>query len=218
VDFWSENKGHGRIVCTRVGKVQQGDGYARLVTYNEWQTAGGTKIMDETRTLTLRNYGTAQLLEFDIDLYASAYPITFGDTKEGSLGVRVCKSLTERFGKGTLTNADGRVGEQGPQGVWGEVSDWCDYSGKVGDESAGIAIFADPKNPSPTAWHARGYGLLAANPFGRASFPGTRARKDELVKIPKGEHLKFRYGIYIHEGDVKQGQVAEHYKQFVAAK
>ena len=41
-------------------------------------------------------------------------------------------------------------------------------SGKVGDEPVSIAIFDAPSNPGyPTYWHARGYGLFAANPLGQ---------------------------------------------------
>ena len=62
----------------------------------------------------------------------------------------------------------------------------------------------------------RAYGLLAANPFGRAKsgFPGARGRTD-LVKLDRGEHLKLRYGILLHTGDVKTGKVAEAYEQFM---
>jgi hypothetical protein len=83
---------------------------------------------------------------------------------------------------------------------------------------AGIAVFADPANPIPTYWHARNYGLLAANPFGRdrSRFPDARGK--ELVKLAKGEHLKLRYALFLHDGDVKEGKVAEHYKKFVALK
>jgi hypothetical protein len=95
-------------------------------------------------------------------------------------------------------------------------SRWCDYSGPVEGQRVGIAIFDDPQNGHPAHWHARGYGLMAANPFGRnrAGFPDTKGRTD-LVRIPKGEHLKLRYGILLHAGDAKEGKVEEHYQQFV---
>ena len=62
---------------------------ARVPTDNEWRTADGTKILDEHRTITVRDLGDARLIVLDIDLHASVCPITFGDTKEGSMGVRV---------------------------------------------------------------------------------------------------------------------------------
>jgi hypothetical protein len=223
VDFWSEARGHGRIVCTsaRVSGVDPQHGYA--VTRNEWRTADDVKVLDETRVIHLYNLGGARLLVLDIDLCAGTVPVTFGDTKEGALGVRVRQSLTEKAGEGgRLTNADGKTGEEkvkgnkDQKGCWGVVSAWCDDSGPVGGQTAGIAIFADPSNPYPTAWHSRGYGLMAANPFGRdkSGFPALKGKKD-LVKLAKGEHLKLRYGLFLHAGDVMEGRVAEYFERFV---
>jgi hypothetical protein len=121
-----------------------------------------------------------------------------------------------------LTNADGKTGEgrrpnKDRTGVWGLLSAWCDYSGPAEDKTAGIAIFADPNNPIDTCWHVGNYGLMAANPFGRekhAGFPD-RAGNNTPVRLAKGEHLKLRYGVYVHEGDVKSGKVAEAYAKFV---
>ena len=53
--------------------------------------------------------------------------------------------------------------------MWGKIADWNDYSGEVNGKPVGIAIFADPKNKYLSAWHTRAYGLMAANPFGRAN-------------------------------------------------
>jgi hypothetical protein len=222
VDFWAEEANHGRIVCTKVGPVEQKGNHGQVTTTNEWITADDVKIMDEIRTIHLYNYGTAQLLVFDIDLHASVCPITFGDTKEGAFGVRVRKELTEEKGTGHLTNAEGKVGEKSKDGkyvVWGQVSAWCDYSGPVEDKTAGVAIFADPTNPAASSWHSRGYGLMAANPFGRdkSGFPAMKG-KTELVKLAKGEHLKLRFGVFLHMEDAQKADVAEYYKQFVKLK
>lgn len=214
VDFWSETKGHGRIVCTRVGEPKTGPLFATIETANEWQTADGRKILDETRTISLHPLDDgSRLLVLDIDLSASVCPITFGDTKEGSLGVRVNDVIAEAKGKGKLENAEGKKGEKA---LWGHVSKWCDYSGPIDGKTAGIAIFDDPHNPHPAAWHSRGYGLMAANPFGRqkSGFPSQRGKAD-LVKLAKGDHLKLRYGLLVHRGDTQEGKVAQHYQQFV---
>jgi hypothetical protein len=213
VDYWAEGKGRGRIVCTEVGTPAADKGAARVTTKNEWRTADGRKILDETRTLRLYDLGKARLFVVDIDLHASVAPITFGDTKEGALGVRVHDQLREQKGNGRLTNAEGKVGEKD---CWGQFSAWCDYSGKVDGKKVGVTIFDDPKNPHPAAWHSRGYGLMAANPFGRARsrFPAVKGRND-LVRLDRGQHLRLRYGILVHSGDVEEAQVAEQYKRFV---
>ena len=210
VDFWSEGKGHGVIAGVAVsvtGNV--------LTTKNEWRDAAGTKLLDETRVITLTMVSGGRLFAFDITLIASVCPLTFGDTKEGSFGVRVNDQMTlkAKDTKNALVNADGKSGEAG---VWGMLSDWCDYSGEVDGRLAGVAIFDDPKNPSRAGWHSRGYGLMAANPFGRkaSGFPGRKGAED-LVKLLKGESLTLRYGLYLHDGDAKSGKVADAYQAFV---
>ena len=223
VDFWSEEEGHGVIVCVKVGVAQESKIHPGVVTDNEWRTADGDKVLDEERTISLYDLGPdlggARLLVVDSDLIASVCPITFGDTKEGSFGVRVRTDLTEEKGKGVITNADGKTGEKGPDGCWGRISAWCDYSGPIDGKAVGVAIFADPTNPYPSCWHARGYGLMAANPFGRdkSGFPAVKGKTD-LVRMAKGDHLKFRFAILLHDGDVKAGKVAECYDRFVKLK
>src|SRR5205085_2564333 len=114
VDFWSEAKGHGRIVCTEVGEPTfVGKGHAGIITKNEWRTADGRKILDETRGITLYDLGNARLLVLAIDLHASVAPITFGDTKEGAMGVRVNDQMREQKGNGRLVTAVGKEGEKG---------------------------------------------------------------------------------------------------------
>jgi hypothetical protein len=221
VDFWAESPGHGRIVVTKVGTPEMSGNHAKVATHNEWQTADGVKILDEERDIHFYDLGPAQLFVLDIDLHASVCPITFGDTKEGSLGVRVREALTEQGGKGVLKNAEG-LSTEGKKnnvemkGCWGMVSAWCDYSGPVEDKTVGVTIFADPKNPSPSCWHSRAYGLMAANPFGRdkSGFPAMKGKKD-LVKLAKGEHLMLRYGILVHDGDATSGKVPQLYEEFV---
>ena len=210
VDFWSEAKGHGRIVCANSRTPQTNKNHGSILTYNIWQTADGTKIMDEERTLRLYNFGKARLLVLDIDLHASVCPITFGDTKEGAMGVRVNDAIRTVGGNGQLENAEGKKGEKA---VWGYRSPWCDYSGDINAKKAGIAIFDDPKNAYAAAWHSRGYGLMAANPFGRdkSKFPAVKGQKN-LVRLAKGEHLRLRYGILLHTGDAQSGRVAGYYE------
>jgi hypothetical protein len=143
--------------------------------------------------------------------------LTFGDTKEGSMGIRINDTIREQKGKekgpGKLENAEGKVTEKE---CWGQLSAWCDYSGPINGKVMGLAILDDPKNEPKACWHSRGYGLMAANPFGRkvAGFPAIKDN-DALFKLAKGDHLKLRYGLLIHTGDAKEGKVAQHYKAFV---
>ena len=171
------------------------------------------KILDEKRTLHLYDLGKAYLIVLDIDLTASGGPVVFADTKEGAMGVRMRDEIRVAKGNGTMINA---AGEHNEKECWGRKSAWCDYFGSADGKTAGIAILDDPKNPYPACWHSRDYGLMAANPFGRAKskFPAMKGRTD-LVRLGKGEHLRLRYGILLHDGDTAQGRVSERYNRFV---
>ncbi len=220
VDFWSEAKGHGKIDTPQVIKVDD-KGPEYLVASHVWQTAEGKKIMDETRTIRLIDLGKSRMLVVEIDLVASVCPITFGDTKEGAFGIRINDVIHANpankgkpAGKGKIQNAEGKIGEKD---CWGQISAWCDYSGPIDGKEVGLAILADPKNPHASCWHVRGYGLMAANPFGRdkhARFPAVKGN-NELVKLKKGEHYQMRYAMLLHTGDAISGDVAGAYKRFV---
>lgn len=212
VDFWSETPGHGKIECVRVAGSNTINNTASVTTFNEWKTADGVRILDETRIIRFTVLGDARLFEIDIDLHASVCPITFGDTKEGSFGVRVSDEIKVKGGNGNYFNAQGKKNEKE---VWGRISDWNDYVGQIGDKTVGIAVFDHPTNKFRAGWHSREYGLMAANPFGRTAsgFPDQKGKTD-LVKIAKGEHLKLRYGMLLHAGDTESAKVAERYKAF----
>ena len=71
---------------------------------------------------------------------------------------------------------------------------------------------------NPTRWHARTYGLLAANPFGDAEFPpDPTAPKQAAVNIAKGDELALRYRVLLHRGDPAAADIAEAYKAFAAS-
>ena len=211
VDFWSEAPGHGIIVCTEVEAPKNGERHASVATRNEWRTSDGTKILDEARVIRIEKLAEgSRLLVLEIDLHASVCPLVFSDTKEGSFGVRVNDEIVTKNG-GHFYNADGKIDEKE---IWGNPSDWCDYVGSIDGKTAGIAVFDDPANKSRSCWHARGYGLMAANPFGRdGSFPSQKGNTD-LFKLAKGEHLQLRYGVLVHAGDTKEAKVAEAFAGF----
>lgn len=225
VDFWSEAKDadgtprHGRIACVRVGRPERlSPEHVRVETINEWYTPDGVKILDEVRVIHCVACSRGRLFVFDIRLMARDCPIVFGDTKEGSFGIRVHDALRPSVaGGGTVTTAEGKVIAPPAKDnlpIWGQPSAWIDYSGKVGEKAVGVAVFDHPSNP-PASWHVRAYGLNAANPFGRqrSGFPSQKG-KTELVRIAKGGELKLRYGVYAHDGDATAGKTAEVYELF----
>ena len=225
VDFWSEAKDkdgtprHGTIVCTKVSKpVQHAKDHASIETHNEWRTPDGMKIMDEVRVIHFTDGQEGRTFAFDVTLQATVCPITFGDTKEGSFGIRVHDALRPQEKTGAIvTTAEGKTVNPPAKDnmpIWGHPTNWIDYSGKVGGKEVGIAVFDHPNNPR-SSWHVRAYGLNAANPFGRvlSLFPSQRD-KTELLKIMKGSELKLKYAVYAHTGDVTSGKVAEAFDGF----
>lgn len=225
VDFWSEakdkdgNPRHGKIVCVKVDEPKQvAKNHASVATYNEWRTPDGVKIMDEVRVIHFIDTPEGRLFEFDITLKATVCPITFGDTKEGSFGIRVHDALRPSLKAGaTVTTAEGKTvvpPVKDNMAVWGQPAAWIDYSGTVDGKAVGVAVFDHPANP-PANWHTRAYGLHAANPFARAGsgFPSQKGKTD-LLKIAKGSELKLKYAVYAHTGDAKTGKVAEAFEAF----
>ena len=92
-------------------------------------------------------------------------------------------------------NQEGLTGDN----VWGKRSKWACLNGSVDDEAVSIAIIDHPKNPGyPTYWHARGYGLFAANPLGQKVF--SEGKEELNMKLAQGEKAVFRYRIIIHSG------------------
>ena len=153
-------------------------------------------------------------MDFEITLYASNGELTFGDTKEGTMAVRLAETmrLKGKVGQGHIVNSAGvRDGQ-----TWGKRAEWCDYYGPVEGKTVGIAIFDHPKNPRhPTWWHVRDYGLFAANPFGQHDFEKLPDKTAGNLIVPAGKSVTFRYRFYLHEGDDQQAKVAERYKQYV---
>ncbi|HEY1192128.1 MAG TPA: PmoA family protein [Gemmata sp.] len=226
VDFWSEAKDkdgtarHGKIKCVKVGEPKQhSKTHVSVETHNEWFTPDGVKILEEVRVIHFIDGKEGRTFAFDIVLKATVCPITFGDTKEGSFGIRVHDGLrpSEKTGA-TVTTAEGKTitpPVKDNMSIWGYPSAWIDYSGTLGGKGVGIAVFDHPNNPRAN-WHARAYGLNAANPFARAhsGFPSQKGSPAPLLKLAKGDELKLKYAVYAHSGDVKSGKVAEAFEAF----
>jgi hypothetical protein len=215
-DFWSEQKDFGNTVHEDFLEVKSGKKEGVIRERNKWVAADGTVVCTDERTLRFYTPGSAneRLMDFDITLKASNGELTFGDTKEGSMAVRLAETmrLKGKVGKGHIVNSAGvRDGQ-----TWGKRAEWCDYYGPVEGKTVGIAIFDHPKNPRhPTWWHVRDYGLFAANPFGQHDFEKLPDKAAGNLVVPAGKSVTFRYRLYLHEGDDQQAKVAERYQQYV---
>jgi hypothetical protein len=201
VDFWHKE---GRIVLDEVVQAGVEDGEARIMTRNKWMK--GKKVV--CRDLLEIRCGTdrgGRFIDFKITLHASEGPLTFGDTKEGTMGSRTHPALRLKTGAAGV-NSEGVTGKA----VWGKKARWVDYSGMVEGKRIGVAVFDHPSNlRHPTTWHARDYGLLSANPFGLSSFLGRK--HDGTFKLDQDARQTFNYRFLFHKGDVADADIAERY-------
>ena len=215
-DFWSEEKAFGKTVHDQFLEVKSGQDVGVIKSRNKWVAADGKVVCTDERTLRIYNPGRAseRLLDFEITLFASNGDLTFGDTKEGTMAVRLAETmrLKGHAGQSHIVNSAGvRDGQ-----TWGKRADWCDYYGPVEGKTVGLAIFDHPQNPRhPTWWHVRDYGLFAANPFGQHDFESLSDKTAGNLTVPAGQSVTFRYRFYLHEGDERQAKVAERYKEYV---
>ncbi|MBX9792490.1 MAG: PmoA family protein [Pirellulales bacterium] len=119
--------------------------------------------------------------------------LEFGDEEEMGFAVRVATPLAVKHG-GHLRDSAGRHGEQQ---IRGRSAPWCDYSGTVGQRRAGILLASDAANPFASRYHARDYGLLAANPFAAKAFGEPTARR---TVIEQGQALRLRFAVALYSG------------------
>jgi hypothetical protein len=217
-DFWGEAAfprwsrhsiaRYGRTTFRRLEEIRGGseDGLIRAAFE---LVAQDSPVADEVQAYNFRADGGARIIDCEFVLRATHGAVTLGDTKEGTFAIRLVKALASPRGRMVSSNGATREKE-----IWGRRARWVDYFGNVAGEDVGIAVFDHPQNlRSPTFWHARAYGLLAANPFGLKSF-ASGARQDGTCLIPPGETLVLRYRVLIHHGDPQQAGVAGAYQQF----
>ncbi len=207
IDFWSEGKGR---IEHREFVNKSGGNEAVLVTKNDWVSPDGKKILEDERTFTFGGDEDARWIDVDVVLKATEGPVVFGDTKEGSFGVRVPSSVrAESLKGGKIVNSDGKVN----LAAWGKPAAWVDYYGPIDGETLGIAILNHPSSfRYPTPWHVRTYGLFAANPFGLSDFTGGKQQGE--YTLPQGESLRLRHRVLLHKGDEKAGRVAEAFSAY----
>ncbi|MGB5553527.1 MAG: DUF6807 family protein, partial [Flavobacteriaceae bacterium] len=83
--------------------------------------------------------------------------------------------------------------------VWGTRNRWVKLEGTIENEPVSITILDHKKNVGyPTYWHARDYGLFAANPLGQAVF--SDGKETLNFELEKSESVTFQYRMLIHNG------------------
>jgi hypothetical protein len=202
-DFWTTSPKSG-VIAHREFVKWEGGKTALLITKNDW-LAGEKKVCEDTRWIEFGANEKARWIDFEVEVVASEVDLKFGDTKEGSFGVRVPPTMDadRKENPGTIENSEG----QKNGAAWGKAAKWVDYSGLVEGEKLGIAILNHPGSfRFPTTWHVRTYGLFAANPFGAKDFAADPAAYGEH-QIPRGEKMRLAYRVLFHQGDATEGAV-----------
>jgi hypothetical protein len=205
-DFWTDNKKeNGTIKHREFVKLESGK-VGLIVTNNDWISSDGKRQCEDKRSLCFGADADSRWIDFDIVIQALDQPVTFGDTKEGTFGLRVAETISVEAKKGgQIVNSNGELDGK----TWGKAAGWVDYHGPLDGQTVGIAIFNHPSSfRYPTYWHVRTYGLFAANPFGLKDFSGDKKQNGSYT-IQPGESIALRYRVLFHRGDEKDGKVAE---------
>lgn len=227
LDFWAAETAKpdkkGRVALKSVGEVKGGNKSGRIVADFEWQDPNGKPLVGEHRTMTFYSDPKLRTVDFDV-VFKGIEKTVWGDTKEGTFAIRLAPWLEEKMPKspadpprtGKMVSAEGREGEKN---VWGKRSPWVDYYGHTPQgETLGVAIFDHPGNPKhPTYWHARSYGLFAANVFGEHDFYNDKSRNGSMTLEP-GQTWRFRYRVVIHPGETKEAGLARLYQAYSGGK
>ena len=221
-DFWNnsdaikaENQPKmGSIQQTRIVSTKSGADRGELVADSVWITGENKKILVQTTHYVFSQRRDTRIID-EVMVLKALDKVVFHDDKEGLLGIRVASWLESADEKGgTFLDASGKPTQvsaqqgNGASGVyltsegvsdgaaWGTRGRWCSLTGHTAGRTVTIAILDHPENPGyPTYWHARGYGLFAANPLGRSIFDPKQPPFNFSLK--KGQTATFRYRVVL---------------------
>jgi hypothetical protein len=242
IDFWNNSNAikpqdqgkMGAIVHRGVVAARSGAEKGELEVEADWLGPDGKPLLREHTLYVFRGNPYMRSIDRITTLTALDRKVTFTDDKEGVLGLRVTHALELPSEKQeTFTDAGGRVTNvakgdnslvtgdyltsEGKRGaaVWGTRGRWCSLSGRLNQEPVTVTILDHPKNPGfPTYWHARGYGLFAANPLGEKALSGG---KEELnLSLEPGSSVIFRYRVLILSEPASSEHSEKLYQDFVA--
>ena len=240
VDFWNnsvtlpaeQRTKMGTILQRRITQAAGGKDRGQLSVETDWIMPDGQTILHEATTFVFQTGPNLRVIDRATTLTALANRVVFHDDKEGMIGLRVRRELeqpsteplvfTDSSGRpttvkvldntgvtGQYRSSEGKTGDA----VWGTRGRWTMLTGKVGDESITLVMLDHPKNIGfPTYWHARGYGLFAANPLGQEVFSNGKEKLDFTLE-PK-QSVTFRYRLLIISDPTTPDQVEMQYRRF----
>jgi hypothetical protein len=240
LDFWNNSDAikpdqapkMGTIFHRQIVDTKSGD-RGELAVEMEWVESDGKPLLREQTRFVFSGTADSRTIDRITMLTALDKPVVFHDIKEGVLGMRVARALEQPADKPEVfTDASGRpsapvldntgvtgqyVSSEGLKGdaVWGTRGRWALLGGTVDGEQVTLAILDNPSNPGfPTYWHARGYGLFAANPLGEKDF--TNGKQQFNLAIDPGKSTTFKHRILILSEAPKPDVIERAYKAFAA--
>lgn len=241
LDFWNnsdaikpaEKDKYGTIRHVKIKHLASGKDHGELAVECEWLTPAGKAILREETTFIFHAGANQRAIDRITTLTALDERVTFHDNKEGVIGIRVARQLeqpsdkpevfTDASGKATAVpkldntgvtgnyrSSEGKTGDA----VWGTRGKWTMLTGKIDQENITLAILDHPKNPGyPTYWHARGYGLFAANPLGQEVFSNGKEKLNFALEAKQS--VTFKYRVLILSGDTKPEDLDAQYQRFL---
>jgi hypothetical protein len=242
VDFWNNSTAlkpeqqarMGTIYHRKITRVVNGKERGELAVTMDWVMPDGKTILREDTTFVFHASPNLRAIDRLTTLTALDAPVSFNDNKEGVIGLRVARALehpsneplvfTDASGKPTAVPKLDNTGVTGMyassrglkgDAVWGTRAEWTMLTGKIGAEPVTLAILDHPQNPGyPTYWHARGYGLFAANPLGQKAL--SNGKETLNFKLAPKQSATFRYRILIASVTLTPEQLNAEYKRFVS--
>ena len=234
-DFWGhsdETPAANNSTTSAVVDVTVGAERGELTVRADWTIPDGSTLMREETRFVFTGAPGRRTIDRVTTWTAANQPVTFKDTKEGAFGIRVARALdhpssepevfvapngkdTERRvdktgATGRYIGSDGKTGEE----VWGTRGPWMGLTGVVDGGPVTLAILDHPSNHGhPTYWHARGYGLFAANPFGRQGYD-PKQEVATLTLQPR-ESITFRHRILVRDDQLTVDQLESEYEAYV---
>ena len=234
LDFWNNSTAieiakrnqYGTIVHQKIINKKTKGNTASLTATAIWIRSDNKILMHEHTTFNFSVNKNDFIIDRITTLTAADTTVIFKDVKDGMFAIRVARELElpskEKSSfiddKGNITNvppsgADvtgmyyGSTGLKGDS-VWSSKGNWVMLTGKKDGKEITIGIIDHPRNVGyPTYWHARGYGLFAANPLGRKVFSNG---KEELnFSLQPGKSVTFRYRVIIHSGNFLTSDVMD---------
>jgi hypothetical protein len=222
---------HRKIVEAKSG-LNEGD----LVVESVWITGKDQLVLKEHTKFIFGGDKNSRMIDRITTLQAQSEKVVFQDDKEGLLGMRVTRALeapsdkpevfTDASGNatqvakmdntgvnGSYLTSEGKKGEA----AWGTRGNWCILTGNVGNDPITIAILDHPKNPGhPTYWHARGYGLFAANPLAPKIFTDGKAPAMNFA-LDATQSVTFRYRVVILSKIATASEAEAAYNSFASS-